>query len=436
MNDFELTIKALSIKKNPARFALYFGKRIFWKFIKETENRSRLPINRYLVTSVELVLNFFHSVRQTSPKPAIHQVVPNLEYGDAISNQAIYLRRFIAHLGYSSKILVDRWDFEVSHECEMFNPYRIKSDDILIFHFAIGADVMSHVINHLGTKALVFHNITPPEFFERYSPEMVETLKSGIKSLHSASDLFDYFFGDSEFNVKELARFGVNSATVFPLLIEPSDVFQLPTDSQKKNPEHPTKNIIFVGRVVPNKCQHDLITMFYHLNKQNQDTKLTIIGKINGGSSAYVSEINALIDEHGLKNSVLLTGKVSGDQLIEYYKSADLFISMSEHEGFCVPIIEAMWFDIPVLAYASSAVPETVVDPLCLFDDKSRLQKTAEYANRLLYDQSLRDTIISNQRENRQRFGYVNLKPKYTKVINQLVQGNSTKPIQMNDEIK
>jgi len=353
-------------------------------------------------------------------KSAIHQILPNMDYGDAISNQVISLKRILRSQGYRSNIFARYSNSRMVHECKRFNPKRIKPDDIILYHHSISSDLSSFIIEHPGLKILVYHNITPHTFFEPYDAGYVKILREGREELKKLSDYFDLAVGDSKYNTTELKKLGYRQTSVLPIIVDPSK-WDFPPDRRTiaaLNADE-NKNIIFVGRLAPNKKQDDLIRMFTHLHAINPETKLWLIGP-GDVDSLYVQELHKLIRNSNLEQAVFITGAIDDATLHAYYRTADLFVSMSEHEGFGVPLIEAMWFDIPVLAYRSSAVPETMGESGVVFSDKTNLKEIAELADKILRDEKMRDSVVISQRKVRSKFQYKNLEETYRKFIKKI----------------
>ena len=162
-------------------------------------------------------------------------------------------------------------------------------------------------------------------------------------------------------------------------------------------------NLLFVGRTAPNKCQHDLIKGFHEYLKMDPVARLILVGHMES-NDPYCEYLRDTIRKYGLDNHVVLTGNVSESDLQAYYQTAHLIWSMSEHEGFCVPLIEAMWFDVPVLAFKSTAVPETLKEAGILFTVKDNMAAVAALAKLMVHDQSLRRKILTAQRKRRNDF--------------------------------
>jgi len=174
-----------------------------------------------------------------------------------------------------------------------------------------------------------------------------------------------------------------------------------------------------VGRFAPNKKQDDLIAAFSHYLRQDPGARLILVGKPEQ-ADPYVAYLNDLIAQLNLDQSVLLTGSVDDAQLAAYYRTAHLFWSMSEHEGFCVPLIESMWFDIPIFAFKASAVPETLGEAGLMFSDKGDLPALAALAHLLVTDSALGQKLIRAQRKRRLEFLPEKVLPVVMKMIDRL----------------
>jgi glycosyltransferase involved in cell wall biosynthesis len=162
-------------------------------------------------------------------------------------------------------------------------------------------------------------------------------------------------------------------------------------------------NVLFVGRIAPNKKQDDLVRAFQYYLVHDHSARLILVGALED-NDPYAAMLKKQINGAGLGKSVIMTGSVSDSQLAAYYRTATLLWSMSEHEGFCVPLVEAMWFDVPVLAFRSTAVPETLGSAAMLFAAKGELREIAGVAHLLVIDTELRQKIIAAQRKRRAAF--------------------------------
>jgi glycosyltransferase involved in cell wall biosynthesis len=356
---------------------------------------------------------------------AINQFLPNLEYGDAISNHAIWIRDELRQGGFRSEIYVRFIDVRVAHQCHVFKPEALHASDGAIYHHSIGTELTPHLVAFRGPKCLVYHNITPAEFFQPYRPEFAAILAQGREDLHRLAAYFPISCGDSAYNALELADAGFQEPGVLPIAVNP-DKWSISPDPQLMDVLHDGRtNLLFVGRFAPNKKQDDLIVAFSHYLALDPDARLILVGKPEE-QDPYVAHLRQVVASLGLDDSVLFTGSITDAQLAAYYRTAHLFWSMSEHEGFCVPLIEAMWFNVPVLAFKSSAVPETLGDAALMFTAKNDLAAVAALARCIIEDQALRQKLIRGQADRRLSFLPGNVSLRLTEIVKQIVAAYST----------
>lgn len=357
-----------------------------------------------------------------SPFPSlksIHQLLPSLAYGDAISNEAIRIRSWLREVGYRSEIFVRHVDLRVSDQCHSYESGAVSPSDGLIYHHSIGSDVTSAAVAHPGPKVMVYHNITPSEFFQPYRPDLASLLRYGREELWTLAHSFPICVGDSTYNAEELAIHGFASPTVLPLAIDPDQWSTPPEENLMGQLADGKHNLLFVGRYAPNKCQHHLVEAFAHYHMLEPRSRLILIG--NGElEDPYVQYLQRCIDYYGVREYVIMPGHINEAQLNAYYRTAHLFWSMSEHEGFCVPLIEAMWFDIPVLAFQSSAIPETLADAGLIFNNKRDLDLLAGLALKIVTDASLKESVISKQRSRRVSFLPSAIAPRFFQLISSM----------------
>ncbi len=292
----------------------------------------------------------------------IDQVCAGFLAGDAISGEAVNIRKLLHGWGYQSSIY--SWPEHIHpksrHECEPIANLRPSPPDILIYHFSIGSPVTEFVLEFPGKKILIYHNITPSHYFRAYSSEIAEKLEDGRKQLAALRGRFDLALADSEFNRKELDDLGFLNTGVLPILFDPA---RLPASAGARLPflNKPGTVILFVGRLVPNKKAEDLIKIFdLYRRFYNPESRLVWVGGW-GGVDLYYWRLKTMIEELGI-NGVTFAGHLPANQLAACFERADIFASASEHEGFCVPILESFHYRKPIVAYAAGAIPETVGD--------------------------------------------------------------------------
>ncbi len=334
----------------------------------------------------------------------IHQLTPGFAYGDAISNQAIMIRSLLRNMGYRSEIFTEHLDPLMTHEARLFKDGKaIKRDAGLIYHHSIGSGLTDFVINHPGPKSLIYHNVTPPELVRDADPELAGILEQGLRDLGRLAPHFSVSAGDSRFNSQDLEQNGFSNPFVLPIFVAPEKWNIQADPNMMLRLQDGRDNILFVGRLVANKCQHDLIEAFAAYRTMYGNCRLILVGGFIEEES-YYRKLVKLVRQHGLEGDVLFAGKVPDSTLHACYRCAHLYWSMSEHEGFGVPLIEAMWFDVPVLAYKSSAVPETMDEGGLLFTDKQDFDQLAAAAGLLIHDPEVKDKVISGQHRRRNAF--------------------------------
>lgn len=354
-------------------------------------------------------------------KKTIHQILPNLSYGDAISNHAIMLKNMLNSWGYHSEIFVRYIDDRMTSIGKVFNPKEINKTDALIYHHSIGSELTRFVVNHQGPKMLIYHNITPAKFFKPFRPEFANILEEGRVKLKALAAKFKYSAGDSLYNVEELKEYGFEKPQVLPIMVDPSRFNEPPDPEWMNRLQDGTKNIIFVGRLAPNKCQHHLLEAFKEFLSFEHNARLIIIGHADN-NDPYAIYLRGLSKNLGIDSKVIFTGQITNSQLWACYKTAHLFWSMSEHEGFCVPLIEAMWFDVPILAFKSTAIPETLGKSAVMFKAKKSWIEIAALANLIIADNKIKDIIIKEQRKRRKDFLSKAIIPLFEEIIDRLIK--------------
>lgn len=327
----------------------------------------------------------------------VHQILPALSYGDAVSNDVIEIQRFLSEHGYSSKIFAKYIHPKVSKFASQLSSYKGSPQNVVMYHFSLaGGDVTEYVKQLPDKKVLIYHNITPPEFFDGYDDELRCSCKQGLEELKGLKNHFQLAIGDSEYNQQCLEQFGYSNTGVIPILIDTDSWSKdIDPDDLDRTYENCTINILFVGRVAPNKKHEDIIKIFYYYHHGiNSNSKLYLVGSKQ--ISRYLSSLEELIAKLGLSDAVVFTGVVSEAELVQYYRMAHVFLCMSEHEGFCVPLLEAMHFRIPIIAYNSTGVPDTLGDAGIHVNEKDYIG-VAELINILIEDNNIRHKIVQKQ---------------------------------------
>ena len=343
-------------------------------------------------------------------QPRVHQVLATLGYGDAIGNEVLASQRVLRAAGYASEIFIETADPRLE---DLTLDYRemvgkVGPEDILIHHFSIGSRASRTAYALPGRMILVYHNITPPEYFLRVHNDLVKLCYHGRRELMAYITRAELALGDSEFNRQELEALGFTATGVLPVVPGFAHLDVKPDRSLAGSFDDEWTNIMFVGRVIPNKKFEDVITAFHaYRTRHNPRSRLLLVGSY-GGFEKYFAMLQQLVSRLGTPD-VHFLGHVRNEELTALYDVADLFLCASEHEGFCVPLIEAFYKRVPVLAYASTAVPATMDGGGVLYDTKDPV-KVAEIMAAILDDRRLEQAILASQdaallRLGRQDFG-------------------------------
>jgi L-malate glycosyltransferase len=331
------------------------------------------------------------------PRPQVHQVLATLGYGDAIGHEVLGIQRVLREAGYASDIFVETADPRLEHRTRDYRDLLDVSDpdSVLIHHFSIGSRA-SRVAYALPDKmVLVYHNITPPEFFIGVHPLLVQLCFMGRRELGAYRNRCVLALGDSAFNRDELDALGFPRTGVLPVVPSFGHLAGTPDRRLADGFDDGWTNILFVGRMIPNKRIDDLIRTFHAYKTQcNPRARLLLVGSY-GGFDLYFAMLQQLVATLGVPD-VFFMGHVSNEELSAFYDVADIFLCASEHEGFCVPLVEAFHKRIPVVAYAAAAVPSTMDGGGVLYTDKSPLH-VAQVLHAIADDEDLADRIVASQ---------------------------------------
>jgi glycosyltransferase involved in cell wall biosynthesis len=330
-------------------------------------------------------------------RPAVHQVLATLGYGDAIAHEVLGIQRVLRSAGYESDIFVETADRRLE---DLTRDYRelvdaSRPENLLLHHFSIGSKASRTAYAVPDRMALIYHNITPPEYFVGVHRTLDRQCFHGRRELHAYIDRCELALGDSAFNRQDLEALGFPRTGVLPVVPGFSHLDRPANRFVADQFDDGWTNILFVGRVIANKRIDDLIRIFhaYH-TRFNRRSRLIVVG-VFSLFERYFAALTHLAAELGL-TSVHFTGQISDEELVAFYEIADLFLCASEHEGFCVPIVEAFYKGVPVLALAAAAVPSTMDGAGVLYTDR-RPGHVAELMDVILSDAGLQERIVEGQ---------------------------------------
>jgi L-malate glycosyltransferase len=336
----------------------------------------------------------------------VNQWLPAAHAGDAIGDSARRVRALLRQLGHESEIYALSIDEGLGGAVRPFSDPGARRGDATIFHYALPSPMTAAFAALDSARVLQYHNVTPGAYFADYDPKLFRLASLGRAELATLVGRADLALGDSDYNRRELASMGFERTGVFPIAVDLSRVtsaVRLPALEQIL--DDGLVNFLFVGRIAPNKKIEDHIRLA-EAYKRHVDAyyRFIFVGRYDV-VPRYYATIRALMAEFRLlPDRFIFTGPIPDDELAVYYRHAAVYTSLSEHEGFCVPLVEAMAADVPVLAYAAAAVPDTLGGAGVQFAPKD-LEYAAELLGALAFDDDLRADVIAGQRRRLADFG-------------------------------
>lgn len=332
---------------------------------------------------------------------AIHQLLAGVASHDAITNEARRFRAMFRSWGYASEIFSEtrRIGSDLKQETVDISAAArdIGRDDVAILHLSIGSTVNDAFAALPCRKAILYHNMTPARYFTVINASTAALLAKGREQLRRLAGSAEVCMADSGYNAAEMEEAGHRNVRVIPIVLDMNMLRQKPDQGIMHANEDGQVKILFVGRCVPNKRFEDLIDAFHCFNQcVCRKSRLILVGS-HVGTERYYYLLLAKARRLNLGEKVFFTGPVRQSELNAYYKSADVFLSMSEHEGYCIPLIESMFHNVPVLAYSAAAVPETMAGTGILFTRKD-YESVAEMTGKLVNDRPFRDAVLARQK--------------------------------------
>ena len=329
----------------------------------------------------------------------INQWVPAAHRNDAVGESVRRVRQLLRARGHPSEVYALSVDDDLRGDVLEFGDPEARRGDVTILHFAVPSPMSEALAGLDGVRVLQYHNVTPAHFFAPYSPEIFRIAELGRRELATLAGRVDLALGDSEFNRRELETLGFGRTGVMPIVV---DIERLRRPARRpaleKVLDDGMANILFVGRLAPNKRLEDHIKLAEHYKRYvDTEYRFIFVGRTDA-VPRYYATIRAMLNTYEMPaDRFWFTGPVPDDELAVYYRAARVYVSLSEHEGFCVPLVEAMATDVPILAYGAGAVPETLGGAGICFTPKD-LEHAAEMLGLLVYDDALRASVIAGQR--------------------------------------
>jgi glycosyltransferase involved in cell wall biosynthesis len=348
----------------------------------------------------------------------INQWLPAAHRGDAVGDNARVMRDILRAWGHQSDIFAMTIDADLAGEIRPWQDAEARQGDITLFHFAIPSPMTQAFGTLPGARVLHYHNVTPSYFFAPFDPGICRMAAEGRRELATLAGRTDLALGVSDYNRRELEALGFPRTDILPIVVDTARLTgAAPVPALELLLQDGLANILFVGRIAPNKKIEDHIRLAEHY-KRYVDTQYRFIFVGNYDAvPGYYATVRALIAEYQmLPDRFWFTGPVPEQELAAYYRHAHAYVSLSEHEGFCVPLVEAMAMDVPVLAYSAAAVPETLGGAGVAFAPKD-LELAAEWLGALVYDHALRRQVIAGQRRRLAAFSRAALEPRLKSLL-------------------
>lgn len=341
----------------------------------------------------------------------IDQLLPVLGARDAIGAHVLETRRILRAAGFESDIYADVVDERLASEVRPWleGPGRVDPDRMVLYQASTHAPFAAWLAHRarLGERlAVYYHNVTPPEYFEYWLPEAAGEMRSARQEIATLAPAAALGLAASAFNEAELTGMGYAPTLTTPLLVDLDAYHQAPDrptlDVLRRRRERGGASWLFVGRLAPNKCQHDVIAAYAAYRAAvDPRARLTLVGGVTAPS--YAAALERMVVDLDVEDGVDFLSGVSHRELLAHYRTADVLVCLSEHEGFCVPLLEAMELGVPIVAFAAAAVPDTVGDAAVLLADKDPVA-VATAVEELLADAGRREALVSAGRRQARRF--------------------------------
>jgi glycosyltransferase involved in cell wall biosynthesis len=348
----------------------------------------------------------------------VDQVLDVMEFGDAISNEAQRIQTRLRERGFVSNIFARVIGTRVRCVVDDFGIAALSGADAAIYHYAT-ASTLGHAVAAMSIPSLmIYHNVTPPSFFAAYDREVAEVLARAQTELPQIANGFTHLVADSAFSARQLLACTGLPAGVLPVAAD-YERFDAIAKRRSTHVEMRAAHWLAVGRIAPNKGLHRLIAAFGSFLFWEPEAKLTICGAYRPTDPFHLA-LRAEIARLGLTDRVILTGSVSEAELLACFAEADIYVTLSEHEGFCVPLVEAMASDLPIVASVSSAIPETLGTAGLMVEDDATALEIAALVHLILTDRALAENLVMSGRERRKDFSAAAIDAALDRVIDNL----------------
>ena len=334
-------------------------------------------------------------------QPVVHQFTAVLSGRDAVGHHTLAIDKILREMGADTTIYAAHVNPELKDQVRHYQRHvNDPAPDLIIYQASTGSPVADYLLTRSEPIVLNYHNMTPAGFFYPWQPHFGVELSHGRQQLARLCREARLGIADSAFNARDLRAAGMRCVEVVPVLVDDEvlppggalDSVGSGVGESGFGGFGSKVTLLFVGRLAPNKCQQDLVSALAVLRRWLPDAELALVG--TSTADVYEAALRDFAVELGVGDAVSFVGSVSLEELVGWYRRADVFVCLSEHEGFCVPLVEAMAWGVPVVAAAEAAVPETLGGAGVLLADKSPVVVAAA-VERVLCDVVLREGLVS-----------------------------------------
>jgi len=335
-------------------------------------------------------------------KPRIDQLLAGYADGDAISQEARFMRGIFRGLGYDSDIFASENHIApyVRDDCRLLGEFDASSATTTILHCSTKSYASELFMRVEGKRIIRYHNITPAHYYVGFDDCVAEELSVARDELCKVVKSADSCWAASAYNADELETLGVKESKVLPLMFSMNEFEAEPDAATMAKFGDDLTNWLFVGRIAPNKCIEELILSFAWYQTVTPRSRLIIVGSADG-CPRYYAMLRLLAERLGLTN-VCFTGFVTNSERFSLYECANVFVTASRHEGYCLPLVEAMARNVPVVARYSGGMPEAMNGAGIAFDN-FKPEELALLVNRVCGDQTLRADVLNSQQARMQQ---------------------------------
>lgn len=332
-------------------------------------------------------------------------MLPSHHRHDAVGAEALVIERALEAAGWRVETYARHVEPSLAGRTRTLDalPLTGLEGAVALYHLCLTSPAAELFAGLPCPKVIKYHNITPPEFLSPYNIHFAEMCHMAGRELGALAKVVDVAVADSEFNRLDLLEAGYRVTRTIPILFDPAR-YEVVPDERMLIRLGERRVVVFVGRIVPNKAPDDFFRVAAACKESGSPPLLFVLVGRMESVPGYGEELRKLIAELGLGvDDLLVTGPISQEELVALYRRASVFLSLSRHEGFMVPLLESMLFGVPIVALSRAAVPETLGDAGILIDSVEP-RRVAALLEGLLEDADLMGDLAARGRERLKRY--------------------------------